>query len=102
MAQGTEDFLSASQGFLREYNRMARVGLAQGNLRIAEENLNEAMELLEQGSMSSTEVAAVTYNLLGCMFRRMGRLNEAVDYLHRSLDVLALRKQGGGDRKSVV
>jgi tetratricopeptide (TPR) repeat protein len=94
MAQGTEDFLSASQGFLREYNRLARLGLAQGNLRIAEENLTQALELVQQGQMSSTPVAAVTYNLLGCMCRRMGRLNEAVDYLHRSLDVLAARRNG--------
>ena len=95
MAQGTDDFLSASQGFLREYNRLARLGLAQGNLRIAEENLTQAMELIQQGNLSSTEFASVSYNLLGCMYRRMGRLNEAVDYLQRSLDVLTVRKQAG-------
>ena len=95
MAQGTQDFLWASQSFLCEYNRLARLGLAQGNLRIADENLMQALELVQQGDMENTEVSAVTYNLLGCMYRRMGRLNEAVDYLHRSLYVLALRKQGG-------
>jgi len=95
MAQGTHDFLSASQGFVREYNRLARLGLAQGNLHIAEENLTQALELVQQGQMSSTLVAAVTYNLLGCMCRRMGRLNEAVDYLQQSLDVLAARRQKG-------
>jgi tetratricopeptide (TPR) repeat protein len=95
MAQGTEDFLSASQGFLREYNRLARLGLAQGNLPAAEVNITQAMDLIQQGDFSSTEVAAVTYNLLGCLHRREGRLNEAVDYLHRSLDILALRQQRG-------
>ena len=95
IAQGTQDFLSASQGFVREYNRLARLGLAQGNLHIAEENLTQALELVQQGQMSSTLVAAVTYNLLGCMCRRMGRLNEAVDHLQQSLDVLAARRQKG-------
>ena len=95
IAQGTQDFLSASQGFVREYNRLARLGLAQGNLHIAEENLTQALELVQQGQMSSTLVAAVTYNLLGCMCRRMGRLNEAVDHLQQSLNVLAARRHTG-------
>ena len=95
MAQGAEDFLSASLGFLREYNQLARLGLAQGNLTVAQENLEQARELIQQGGMASTEIAAVTYNLFGCMYRRMGRLDEAMDYLQQALHILEPRQRAG-------
>merc|ERR550514_2256734 len=76
-------------------NKDGMDNLRSGDLKLAVEQLKYAEAILIASQKQSTEndpLLAVTFNNLGCLYKKSGRMHAALSYLRRSLKIETAQK----------
>lgn len=70
------------------YNRLAMEWLRKGNIKKAEDYLSKAQEMLNTRAKSRQifHLQAITFNNLGCVYKRKGKFELALKYLEIALN----------------
>jgi tetratricopeptide (TPR) repeat protein len=99
---GSVDFESACEDYVREYNRLGRLALTANDVQQAQSVLSQAIELVERDLPHSTILRVLTYNNLGCLEKRMGRPVRSLEYLERAIALLSSARGAGINEESLA
>ncbi|CAG9331483.1 unnamed protein product [Blepharisma stoltei] len=84
-----ENFSQQLQDIVLSCNKLSMEHLRQNNYKAALHMLRRAQDILNcpQTSMAKAKLEAITYNNLGCFYKKTGKLNLALQYLQKALDL---------------